>query len=68
LEASGSLHDGVLIVVFEKEFIMDQSSFYLINANIFVAATLIAPREGWGSTVTMSLAVAHFILGLLSAQ
>jgi hypothetical protein len=47
---------------------MDQSSFYLINANIFVAATLIAPREGWGSTVTMSLAVAHFILGLLSAQ
>jgi hypothetical protein len=47
---------------------MDQSSFYFIIMNIFVAATLIAPKEGWGSTVTMSLAVAYFILGLLSAQ
>ena len=48
---------------------MDLELYYFISANIFVAATLTAPKEaweGWGSTVTMSLAVAYFILGLIN--
>lgn len=50
---------------------MDQSSFYFIAMNIFLAATLTAPKEaweGWGSIVAVSLAIAYFILGLLSSQ